>query len=219
MERAQNATPRRSRKRCGSQEPQSPSKKKARGSTELGSPSKSSGGLSARDDMGSPVKKGWIGIASESASSHSDKVVKHVEKKAAQGSLEMCAICLEEHNAASLSRAVPCAHCFCTGCIGEWASKCTQCPLCKREMVALQAPRRSSALSTLLTCRRKYRDDDESSSEDDDEDSQEMDQVETELPWVRGARNIHITLPEYETRVQRVPLSRESRRVKPCHTV
>lgn len=47
---------------------------------------------------------------------------------------ETCCICTDA--VLSPARLEPCSHSFCTSCIAKWTSKCSKCPLCKREAAA-----------------------------------------------------------------------------------
>ena len=57
-----------------------------------------------------------------------------------QGGVNVCAICLEPPR--PLAQLDNCRHCFCFGCISEWAEVTNLCPLCKAQFYQIKARHR-----------------------------------------------------------------------------
>jgi len=187
-----------------------------RTSADSGQAATSTHSLQARDDMGSPVKKCYNALV-PSLTEQSESTQKKGPECAESQCKEPCAICLDEHVKEVLSRAKPCGHLFCLDCIKRWTDQSKKCPLCKQDMLAVLAPRDGQASSLLLqppSCFSEL-------AESDDEDSDDPDQIETELPWIRGQRTIEVLVPSSEVRGREgagAPASRESRRLHQRHT-
>lgn len=47
------------------------------------------------------------------------------------GSDDQCTVCLNSLKHKDVLRRLPCQHCFHTGCIDEWLSRKSQCPMCR----------------------------------------------------------------------------------------
>merc|ERR1712039_269898 len=135
---------------------------------------------------------------SPSAGPASSRKRKHCDAEEVQ----KCAICLEEANVRDLVYASPCGHFFCLSCIKEWATRCHSCPLCKRQMRAFIP---AEGLPSLPPKKKQTLNDCDSGSEElpdwatgwhevvvDEESESDSDPPETEVPWVRGARQIKI---------------------------